>query len=381
MSWLCIFSWLDKDASIEDRLVLVRVVSKYSSMPSFRGRVRELASRLKLPEKMVALALPGLVRSGALEAMENAGPIGRPSYDYRVGDKVKAAAKEGGESKKISHFSVIESLALDVPSVSITKKADRLSPLNAFTLAFLMFHGGASGVVCRLSKDRYRRFLGLTGDRLDSQIKKLERLGYILGRRPGAYSPRFLGVVPSTLFLDLEKCYGATSVTFDMTVSSGVFKYEEHVAGVVFGLAGEGKYRRWEFNPESAGKLMIPTFKLPPGAKHYFLDQNRAEVQLAFQVLLDVCACELLVDVENGKPEDADQLSDRYAARFMPSLSAQGHRLTSVEQWLRDFVYDNVRKRMQELKLWLDAIQKSRSKGKLVGLAMPQQPNLNIAPK
>ena len=375
MNWLLIFLVKEKELSLEDRLVLARLIVRYGDCRDIYGGVRDLARRLKLPVQMVSTSLPRLARLGALQATVEEGHIGRPSYKYAMTHMIAVAARNAPKPQSVHHFRVIESLVLDIPSSTIKKKTDTLSPLNALVLAFLLFHGRSSGVICRLPKERYRDFLGINGNRLDSQVKKLKRLGYILGVRPGAYSKRFLGVVPSTIFLNLARCYGSTSVQFDREVHTCIFCRNESVAEIVFNSAMRQQAARWkEVEVDGPGYGLWQPGKLKSGASRFFFDVDRSGVQAALQVLLDVCACEQLLAKTSGTDEhERNNFIKKYGTWFFPGLAHRNGGLSLAENQLLSLIFNWVRVVMREIR-WLMRLDKVvEAKGDLVGLAIARK--------
>ncbi|MGD8174977.1 hypothetical protein [Marinimicrobium sp. ARAG 43.8] len=372
MSACFVFGWKDKNLKLEHRLTLARMVGKYGIEGSVAGGVRDISRRLKLPVEMISSAIRELTE-GQYLVVKREGKIGRPSYSYSLAPGVKSAYKKGKAAGEAPHCKMIEALILDISSGG-ARKRENLSPVNAFVLAYLVYICGHGGVVPRLSKKRSLTELGIRGERLDSQLKKLKALGYVRGVRPGVYSKQFLGVVPRTIFIDLERCFERVGLPFDFEVLKLTFKREYTVAEAVYDAVSDRELVVWaEDGSKIVGFGRRRPIKPPLGVLRYFSDQNAHAVQDALQTMLDVCACEEIVRYNGDTTFDKDRFErfvERYICWYLPNSRVLPERLRGDERWMMDKLYNYVLATAREISRLCAASMIGKSFGDLVSLAV-----------
>lgn len=367
-----VFEWKDKDLKLEHRLTLARMVVSYGIEGSAGGGVKAIASRLRLPVEMLSSVIRELTDRQYLVAKRE-GKIGRPSYSYTVGPSLKSAYGKAKSASKVRHFTVVEALILDVSRTGL-RKSKKLSAVNAFVLAYLIYICGQGGVVPRLSKVRSLAELGITGHRLDSQLEKLRTLGLVRAIRPGVYSKRFLGVVPKTVVIDLERCFKCVGLSFDFEVRNVRLDRDYTVAEAVYRSINDRELVTWEEDNGVISGFGTPRFFKPKNeVLRYFGDQNVFAVQDALQVLLDVCACEELITYQgdtNFNEERFDKFTQRYTHWYLPNSRALPDRLDHDERWFMDKIYNFVLATAREIWRVCAPLMKDDSLGDVVSLTI-----------
>lgn len=251
----------------EAKYFLIRIVYLYGD-GSVTEKVEDLAKTVGLSKAALTKARSLLSDLGYIEvsAVPNFSKErgGRPRFQIRIKrnflDEICSYADQQSNVVSQDHHQRLMDKLLFWPSgrdvlrarniKKIKKTAEESSTTHTFTittrllLAVLYSHADPCGVVIKLGLSRLSRLLGISGDRLESQLKIIKNLGYLIDRVSGVTGRIIFGRAAGTFYMNISdddcKAYGSfTLVAFDTNV---INFYNERYWGFRLGQYYQNNY-------------------------------------------------------------------------------------------------------------------------------------------
>lgn len=287
-------------------MLLVRMLTNYGVEDEISVGVRALSNSLGLSNKVVTEGVKELCQAQLMMRDYNMGTKGRPKYFYVFFPKLKEILNRT-ESKAVTptHQNLINQLLQPDRAPKLKGKQHPLKVSNRLLLIVLLQHASDIGVVSSFSKVELQKMLGITSDRLKSQLNSLMRHGYIRFYTPGVNSKALFGTSKGIYYLNVMHAnyrdqrvlgrlfvvpgqLGAMRKEFD-SLSRAVVK--------VFSKANNDRFEEVMVRDYRVSRLrhIVITRKDHKGINKFFPQQDiKPDVENYFQAKIDAYASYLL---------------------------------------------------------------------------------------
>jgi len=203
--------------SIESKMILLSLIVNSGEATS----LRIWAIALRISDNTLKSALDDLLALECItkEHKKSSSPRGETKYFVQAQktEKLLAPTITQGENKRSSLRGSIETFVKETLGQKLnTSRSEKdrkceLLPVNLILFAIFLVHSDELGIVDKLSKADLKKLTGYTADKLNSQLKKLVRIGVLSLRVSGLSKSLLVGKVKSIYFLNLThdafKCY------------------------------------------------------------------------------------------------------------------------------------------------------------------------------
>ena len=188
----------------ETRMLLVRMLTNYDVEDEISVGVRALSHSLGVSNKVVTEGVKEMCQAQLMMRDYNMGTKGRPKYFYVFFPKLKGLLNHT-EAKAVKpiHQNLIDQLLQPDRAPKLKEKQHPLKISNRLLLIALLQHASGTGVVSSFSKAELQKILGISSDRLKSQLMSLMKHGYIRSYTPGLNSKTLFGASKGIYYLNL----------------------------------------------------------------------------------------------------------------------------------------------------------------------------------
>lgn len=312
--------------SPQARYVLMKLwLENRHSLP-LQISVQDCAQQLAIPRARAGKVINELIDKGHLESDYRLGQRGRPK---RFIDISMATAEKLRNLTPTNHRNTLhlESAHKLLAHRTSNTAADfpPLSPANLIFLIALLSCANECGVVRDLGTSRLSLYTGMTAQRINLQISKMQKLGVLLSTVPGITSGRILGRTATTYWLNLDHHFLKAPVQ-PMTVKKRMLVRLESgdIANELFELIHEFKAEKNKymektgkrFNHRQAAKLaskklnthrimQIPKLDVL-SVEGFFAEAADPRLRLVFQSLVERIARDNALAQHRAKQTDGE---------------------------------------------------------------------------
>lgn len=323
--------------------------------------IKELPAQLNLGERFVARAIsdlgkiqgsPGKPGFRLIWRWTEASSRGRPAYYYMAAPWTapsKTTSCKLGKGRE----ELIERILFKVRRPAFKARGLSLSPTNCLLLALLVSLAGVCGEIRGVSRARLRAMMGMSYERLENQLLKLRRMGYLFGWIGGGTGKFILGVRYGVYWLNLKKCGEHFKVELDPP-TEGRVSYIYADIGAILVAATETKDILPEEVCELDGSSQViwsPVERSKRGLMLFFESESGARLSEILQEALEEAAAWiagriLKVGPDYSPDSERDAFIDRYQTVFVPEsvLRKLTVALETVVIELLEYLFDLCRK-------------------------------------
>lgn len=231
------------------------------------------------------------------EESENKKKRGRPRLGLRIAPKImkeirSSSAKQLAATYQNNHPKLLEKLLFwrdegDVLRAHNVKKSKKTNPdsprQHTFTMATRMLlatlysRADSCGVVINLSLYRLSKLTGISEDRLDSQLKIIKNLGYMIDRISGLTGKCIFGRAASTFYMNIsdDDCQSVGSLRFIAFDTNILNHYNDRFWG--FRLYNEARYNDEHIFNKSISFSDPKSLAMKLNISYFSIDQTSIE--------------------------------------------------------------------------------------------------------
>ena len=323
----------------ESKLLWLKVGRLYGASNPVCRTIKELSSELSLGDRFVTRAICDSAKIQGVRDVPDFKPLlisyvassrGRPKSQYMAApwpEPSKTTFAELGEGRE----ELIEQILFNVEKAAFKDRGCALSPANCLLLALLVSLAGACGEVRGVSRANLRAMTGMSNERLDNQLKKLRRLGFLFGWVGGGTGKNILGVTFGVYWVNLRVCGKIFQVDVSFPDESTItYDYSGVGKSLLEEVGSIGMLPRFK-NDDAGGQTVVWSplereargvlnfFEMDPGGRFEAVLQQALEEATAWVAMRILIRAETYrVDVERLIFELGDEERESFKTRYQP---------------------------------------------------------------